>query len=449
MRLVVKKSKIRGAGLGLFANMDFPADAVLGEYWGVRTTTKPANGRYTWRVDTDDGPVYIDAAQNDCPLRFVNGAKTERQHERINCKTYTSHGALLYVTTRAVKAGEELIIDYGPYYWACDCERCRPNRKNSRSTSRKISRVANRGDRINVAFATIDLFAGVGGFSLGAAAAGARVILAVEACPKIAALPTLNLPHRPIAVEELGRQSPTIFANKLRKLHELTGGGHLHLHGSPPCQSLSVANKMTGSTKKGLRLVRWFLDVVESLNPTSSWSMEQVPNKKLLHLLTSRGVPFHVVNAADHSVPQSRKRVIAGSKIVVEAMKKAAGTGPTVLPKDVLTNLQPSRHSLQNGTENESVHRDGKYVGLRTKRADEGLRSLNEPAHTVWSKPGRVVEKNRVVRLLTPAEMARLQGFPANFKLDEKSLTRSRLVVGNALPPPLAFNIMRAAMKTL
>ena len=448
MRLVVKKSKIRGAGLGLFANMDFPADAVLGEYWGVRTTTKPADGRYTWRVDTDDGPVYIDAAQNDCPLRFVNGAKTERQHERINCKTYTSHGALLYVTTRAVKAGEELIVDYGPYYWACDCERCRPNRKNSRSTSRKISRVANRGDRINVAFATIDLFAGVGGFSLGAAAAGARVILAVEACPKIAALHTLNLPHIPIAIEELGRQPPAIFANKLRKLHKLAGGGHLHLHGSPPCQSLSVANKMTGSTKKGLRLVRWFLDVVESLDP-SSWSMEQVPNKKLLHLLTTRGVPFHVVNAADHSVPQSRKRVIAGSKIVVEAMKKAAGTGPTVLPKDVLTNLQPSRHSLQNGTENESVHRDGKYVGLRTKRADEGLRSLNEPAHTVWSKPGRVVEKNRVVRLLTPAEMARLQGFPANFKLDEKSLTRSRLVVGNALPPPLAFNIMRAAMKTL
>ena len=321
-------------------------------------------------------------------------------------------------------------------------------RKISTSTSRKISRVANRGDRINVAFATIDLFAGVGGFSLGAAAAGARVILAVEACPKIAALHTLNLPHIPIAVKELGRQSPTIFANKLRKLHELAGGGHLHLHGSPPCQSLSVANKMTGSTKRGLRLVRWFLDVVESLDP-SSWSMEQVPNKKLLHLLTTRGVPFHVVNAADHSVPQSRKRVIAGSPRVARAMKKAAGTGPTVLPKEVLTNLQPSRHSLQNGTENESVHRDGKYVGLRAKRADEGLRSLNEPAHTEWSKPGRVVEKNRVVRLLTPAEMARLQGFPANFKLDEKSLTRSRLVVGNALPPPLAFNIMRAAMKTL
>ena len=120
MTLAVKKSRIAGAGKGLFANMDFSADVVLGEYWGVRTTTKPADGRYTWRVDTDDGPVYIDAAQNDCPLRFVNGAKTERQHERINCKTYTSHGALLYVTTRAVKAGEELIIDYGPYYWASD-----------------------------------------------------------------------------------------------------------------------------------------------------------------------------------------------------------------------------------------------------------------------------------------------------------------------------------------
>ena len=249
MRLVVKKSKIRGAGLGLFANMDFPADVVLGEYWGVRTTTKPANGRYVWHIDTIDGSVYIDAANNDCPLRFVNGAKTERQHERINCKTYISHGALLYVTTRAVKAGEELIVDYGPYYWECECERdicrstdrdeterdicrstdrdicrstdrdiCRAtdrdetnrtsrkictstsrkictstNRNICTSTTRKISRVANRGDRINIAFATIDLFAGVGGFSLGAAAAGARVILAVEACPKIAALHTLPI----------------------------------------------------------------------------------------------------------------------------------------------------------------------------------------------------------------------------------------------------------------
>ena len=175
--------------------------------------------------------------------------------------------------------------------------------------------------------------------------------------------------------------------------------------------------------------------------------MEQVPNKKLLTLLKNRGVSFHIVNSADHHVPQSRKRVIAGSKTVVDAMRSTEGTGPTVLPKHVLTKLRPiRRYSLQNGTDNESVHRDGRYIGLRTKRADEGLRSLNEPAHTVWRKPGKVYDHKtkRITRLLTPAEMARLQGFPKNFQLDKSSQTRSRLVVANALPPPLAFNIVKA-----
>ena len=293
----------------------------------------------------------------------------------------------------------------------------------------------------------IDLFAGIGGFSLGAAAAGANVILAVEAAPEIAALHNLNLPT-PVAVDELGSETPAAFAKKLRKFHKLAGGGRLHLHGSPPCQNLSVANKTSGSTKKGLRLVRWYLDLVRSLKP-STWSMEQVPNKKLLALLKTRGVPFHIVNAADHQVPQSRKRVVAGSPRVVRAMRKAEGTGPTILPKHVLTKLRPlRRYSLQNGTDNESVHKDGKYVGLRTKRPDEGLRTLNEPAHTVWSKAGRVidVQKNRFVRLLTPGEMARLQGFPRHFKLDDSSRTRSCLVVGNACPPPLAVSIVTACL---
>ena len=113
MRLVVKKSKIRGAGLAL---QTFPPPTWCWASIGGPHDNQTRRRRYTWRVDTDDGSVYIDAAQNDCPLRFVNGAKTERQHERINCKTCISHGALLYVTTRAVKAGEELIVDYGPYY---------------------------------------------------------------------------------------------------------------------------------------------------------------------------------------------------------------------------------------------------------------------------------------------------------------------------------------------
>ena len=284
----------------------------------------------------------------------------------------------------------------------------------------------------------VDLFAGVGGFSLGAAAAGHDVVLAVEADPRIAELHELNLPEIPVVVEELGREKPAVYARRLRTF------GRIHLHGSPPCQKLSVANKTGGDTRKGLRLVRWFLDVVDALKP-SSWSMEQVPNKKLLAFLEKRAVPFHIVDCSDHQVPQRRRRVIAGTLKVVRAMRRAEGTGPTVLPKDVLTKLKPARrYSLQNGTDNESVHRDGKYQGTRPKRPDEGLRSLDQPAHTVWRKPGKIYDHTswKTLRLLSIGEMARLQGFPSCFKFGLR--TRAMQVVGNSLPPPLAISIVRA-----
>jgi hypothetical protein len=117
MQFVVKKSKIRGAGKGLFALKYFPEGVVVGEYTGDRSTTLPRDGRYTWEVKTNDSTIYIDAKYSDCPLRYANGAKTKRQHQRVNLATYCSHGVLLYVTSRSVRAGEEFILDYGNNYW--------------------------------------------------------------------------------------------------------------------------------------------------------------------------------------------------------------------------------------------------------------------------------------------------------------------------------------------
>ena len=118
MQFVVKNSDIRGAGRGVFALKDFPEGIVLGEYTGARSTSLPSDGTYVWEVGTDDGTVfYIDAKSSNCPMKFVNGAKTKRQRRRTNLATYSSHGVLLYVTTRPVRAGEEFLINYGDEYW--------------------------------------------------------------------------------------------------------------------------------------------------------------------------------------------------------------------------------------------------------------------------------------------------------------------------------------------
>merc|ERR1711874_45961 len=51
------------------------------------------------------------------PLRYVNGAKTSQQRKSINCKMHNSGGKVYYCTTKAVKQGEEFLVDYGKHYW--------------------------------------------------------------------------------------------------------------------------------------------------------------------------------------------------------------------------------------------------------------------------------------------------------------------------------------------
>jgi site-specific DNA-cytosine methylase len=206
-----------------------------------------------------------------------------------------------------------------------------------------------------------------------------------------------------------------------------------HMHASPPCTRLSQVNTANPDTQVGLRLVRWYLDQVVRLKPRS-WSMEQVNHPAVRALLEERGISYAVVNAIDFGVPQSRVRIVAGSPHIVAAMERRKGTGPTVLPKDVLALKPASRFMLTSVTSNQPIHvrRNGERVtvGYRPMRDDEGARDLCTPSHTVWGKPGKVFDRLRqeTVRRLTPAECTALQGFPPTIKLDERSKARRACV---------------------
>ena len=299
-----------------------------------------------------------------------------------------------------------------------------------------------------------DLFCGVGGFSCGARAAGARIVFSAEHDARIAACHDANFPEAPPArVETLGEKSPEDMARRLRRLRRETCAP-LHLHGSPPCQSLSRANCVTQDPTRGLRLVEWFLDVVEALRP-QTWSMEQVNHRALRDLLERRGIPFLVARAECHGVPQSRRRVVAGSEPVVRALEahqvRSSTLPPARVPADVFSDLRPtSRYRLCSGLDNNTVRgKGGAYLGSRPMRPGECSRSLLEPAHTVWRKPGKIYDAQRgeTLRTFTEHEMAELQGFPRDFSFDPGSKTRTRLMVANAVPPPLAEAVVRDAMR--
>lgn len=296
-----------------------------------------------------------------------------------------------------------------------------------------------------MALVVADLFCGAGGFSLGARALGVPVVLSAEHDPRTAQVYRQNFPDHLLLETSLGKGAAD-DARLLRLLRRLKRGQRLHLHGSPPCQKISRANRTNPDPDGGLQLIRWFLTIVDDLRP-HSWSMEQVPHRAVKDYLTARGVAWECVDVSDHGVPQRRRRLIAGSPAIVEGMRRRHRSGPTRLPLHVFPAFCPERYRLCSGLTNNTVHKNGKYVGHRPMRPGECSRRLNEPAHTVWRYPGYVYDTHtrERVRTFTEAEMAALQGFPASFKFDS-SKTRTRVMIANALPPPLAENILSGAL---
>ena len=298
----------------------------------------------------------------------------------------------------------------------------------------------------------VDLFCGGGGFSCGATQAGAEVVLSVEWDAKIAAIYKANFPpgeRHEVRVEELGGD-PESMASEIRAMIK-EDEEPLHVHGSPPCQKLSNISMQRMNVAEGMRLVRWFLDVVEASKPPS-WTMEQVPHPKLLEYLTQRGIAWHVVTASDHGVPQKRRRVIAGTPEIIAALQRAEGSGPTAVPRHYFPDLQPpERFRLQNGTDNQSLYGGG----YRKFLPGEGTRSLDEPCHTILARGKRLriydTQTKDFLRKITHRECATLQGFPDDFKFAPEGgrefKTRTMLIAGNAVPPPLAKSIMKTAME--
>jgi len=144
----VRKSNLVGAGDGCFAACDIPGGTLLGEYKGKTYMTSgkvPNDGAYTWKVpacddattvltreDTEawatcgnrNGFVYVDAAElnekADNPMRYVNGAWSKQQRMGVNVDAVINDRRVYYFTSKTVSIGDELVIDYGPQYWAKD-----------------------------------------------------------------------------------------------------------------------------------------------------------------------------------------------------------------------------------------------------------------------------------------------------------------------------------------
>ena len=345
----------------------------------------------------------------------------------------------------------------------------------------------------------MDLFSGVGGFSIGLKRAGYEHILSADNDKSVVKTHKFNFANIPIIEEGLQTKEAENKILKIidnRKVDLLVGG--------PPCQGFSIFGKrrfintkdFDPKTDKRNNLVLTFWNYVKLIQP--NWViMENVGGfpslengyflRKIVTLLPTIGYKnfdYRILNTADYGVPQKRKRFIliankTGNLIpwpkpkffaVPKDWQKAhrtVGQVITDLSTDIsrsrVSNHEPMKHSKEI-RERYSYVEEGKkmdvnvlpeklklakYTGKPIKNFSHVYRRLhrNEPSITLVPGHNAFPIHPWLNRLITAREAARIQTFPDSLILQGSSKDQCTQV-GNAFPCLLAELLGEIITKT-
>lgn len=322
----------------------------------------------------------------------------------------------------------------------------------------------------------IDLYAGIGGWSLGLRLAGVEVVASYEW-------------WRPAIETHNGNHGGDLNPVDIRKLDLADLPEDIDLVvGSPPCTEFSYANRGgRGNIAEGMKDLVRFFEIVEHCGPRF-WAMENVPRvaevlrhgfsdaDHPLYRFRDLGAVIEVVDFSDYGTPQARRRCIA-TNIPLELLKDVQSSIPsralgdviaalaagddvvdpvwgTVLPVSQLTETETE--PPLNGEELR-MNREAKvYHPVYNNMAFPDL--LDAPARTVTATCTRVSRESIVIedprlcgqfRRLTIRERASLQGFPITYQFFAKSFAEKAKMIGNAIPPTFTYLLALAANEQL
>jgi DNA (cytosine-5)-methyltransferase 1 len=213
-----------------------------------------------------------------------------------------------------------------------------------------------------------------------------------------------------------------------------------------PCQAFSAAGKRLGAADERNGWP-WTVDAIDRFRPT--WFLgENVrgllspPGNYLARVILPdlharfACVGWWLLDAADYGVPQHRRRVILW-----------AGPRPLAMPAPT--------HGLGRplpwvGVSAALSVPPGAFVQSGICRSDKGgrgaPREVTRPSPTVSSSSRIYLQRDNVIRALTPSEHAVLQGFPPSHPF-KGTKARVHRQIGNAVPPLLAEMVGRALLE--
>lgn len=343
----------------------------------------------------------------------------------------------------------------------------------------------------------IDLFAGVGGLSLGFEQCGFEVVLANEYDESIAEAYIRN------------RNTPRMIVNDITKLPiEETFGpyrGKVDLVvGGPPCQGFSQKGQRKTINDPRNFLFKYFVDVVAMVQPRY-FVMENVPNlltteggyfkKEIISLFSAHGyvLTSDILCAADYGVPQYRRRAfIIGKKTSGDGVKFPEKLADRVTIWDAISDLaylasgegeevQDYRLPIQSKYQELLRGNSGKlYNHVATNHSATAIQRLKmippkggkeflpdehltksiysgtwcrmdaEDASVTITTRFDTPSSGRFThpylhRAITVREAARIQSFPDSFHFFGTKTSQMKQV-GNAVPPLLAQSVAKAIL---
>lgn len=345
----------------------------------------------------------------------------------------------------------------------------------------------------------IDLFAGVGGMSLGFEKSGFDVVLANEYDPSIANAYQINHKKTKMICGDITKiDFDDVFSNYIGKIDVVIGG--------PPCQGFSQKGQRKTINDERNFLFKYYVKVVDLIKP-KYFVMENVPNlltaeggyfrKEIEELFNKMGYQLKtgVLNASDFGVPQNRHRAVIIGKKGSEAPNLPLPKKTKVTIWDAISDL-----SFLNSGEGEEVQcypiepqssyqrklrsqSESLYNHVATSHSKLALERLAmippnsgkevlPPEHltkSIYSGTWTRMRKDEVSvtittrfdtpssgkfthpylnRAITVREAARIQSFPDNFVFVGNKGSQMKQV-GNAVPPFLAEAIAKEIMKDI
>lgn len=294
----------------------------------------------------------------------------------------------------------------------------------------------------------IDLFAGLGGFSTGAAMAGCDVVWAANHWPAAVEVHANNHPDTAHACQDLQQADWTQVP-----AHDL-------LLASPACQGHSRARGKERPHHDAQRATAWAVVSAAECHRPAVVLVENVPEFAdwLLYpawcsAMVALGYALApmVVDSADHGVPQHRRRlfiVATRSKYPIDLVlpkREHVGAGQ-IIDFDAGTWSEVDRLGRSPATlarVAEGRRRCGDRFLTAYYGNERGGRPLSRPVGTITTRDRWAIVDGERMRMLTVAECRRAMGFPDSYKLPARQKDAMHML-GNAVVPVVARDLINA-----